>query len=186
MCYALIKFIPTIFFHFKLHRDILCVLEKKSLVLAVLKAIEKSFLLRVKKNIIRIQNMTSSLTITLCPWSAKIVQLPINANSLSPKIFVIKPQEIKKKHCIHSDCEVIIMITSVSSPSVGLMFYWPIFTLHAFCARVYWSYMGNLHLTQNLLEYSIYSGCWIILCRIRESKMGVFAGHGKFFFVWSL
>lgn len=41
--------------------------------------------------------MTSSLTITWCPWSAKIVQLPINANSLSPKIFVIKPKEIKKK-----------------------------------------------------------------------------------------
>lgn len=54
---------------------------------------------RLNMNGIDIHNISSlSVTVTLCPWSAKTVQLPIKANSLSPKILVIKPGE--KKHFI--------------------------------------------------------------------------------------
>lgn len=61
-------------------------------------------------NGIDIHNISSlSVTVTLCPWSAKTVQLPIKANSLSPKILVIKPGE--KKTLYLTVCDVIIVIT---------------------------------------------------------------------------
>ena len=87
---SICKFSLTVFFYFKLYWGILSVLWNK---IAYISTIENKhqpsyFYVKQTKKIIN----KLLVTFTSCPWSANTVHWPVNANSLRPKILMIKPE----------------------------------------------------------------------------------------------